>query len=226
MKIFNRQRTTDNGQQSKSKMLKAQSSKLKALGSKFLVLSSLLIALFSSCDSKQYQPKPRGYFRIDFPEKEYVRLDSMNYYSFEYPTYSTITPDYLSPQEKEWINIEYPAHKGTVHISYKAVNDNLDAYLEDSYYMMTKHLSRAMGIRDSVVANPDRNVYGLVYFLEGEGVASPMQFYLTDSVNHFMRGSLYFNVRTNNDSLAPVIDFILDDVRHMIETIEWKTIDN
>lgn len=226
MKIFNRQRTTDNGQQSKGKMLKAQSSKLKALGSKFLVLSSLLIALFSSCDSKQYQPKPRGYFRIDFPEKEYVRLDSMNYYSFEYPTYSTITPDYLSPQEKEWINIEYPAHKGTVHISYKAVNDNLDAYLEDSYYMMTKHLSRAMGIRDSVVANPDRNVYGLVYFLEGEGVASPMQFYLTDSVNHFMRGSLYFNVRTNNDSLAPVIDFILDDVRHMIETIEWKTIDN
>ena len=226
MKIFNRQRTTDNGQQSKGKMLKAQSSKLRALGSKFLVLSSLLIALFSSCDSKQYQPKPRGYFRIDFPEKEYVRLDSMNYYSFEYPTYSTITPDYLSPQEKEWINIEYPAHKGTVHISYKAVNDNLDAYLEDSYYMMTKHLSRAMGIRDSVVANPDRNVYGLVYFLEGEGVASPMQFYLTDSVNHFMRGSLYFNVRTNNDSLAPVIDFILDDVRHMIETIEWKTIDN
>lgn len=226
MKIFNRQRTTDNGQQSKGKMLNAQSSKLKAMGSKFLVLSSLLIALFSSCDSKQYQPKPRGYFRIDFPEKEYVRLDSMNYYSFEYPTYSTITPDYLSPQEKEWINIEYPAHKGTVHISYKAVNDNLDAYLEDSYYMMTKHLSRAMGIRDSVVANPDRNVYGLVYFLEGEGVASPMQFYLTDSVNHFMRGSLYFNVRTNNDSLAPVIDFILDDVRHMIETIEWKTIDN
>ena len=224
MKIFNRQRTTDNRQQSKGKMLKAQSSKLKAMGLKFLVLSSLLIALFSSCDNKQYQPKPRGYFRIDFPEKEYVRLDSMNYYSFEYPTYSTITPDYLSPQEKEWINIEYPAHKGTVHISYKAVNDNLDAYLEDSYYMMTKHLSRAMGIRDSVVANPDRNVYGLVYFLEGEGVASPMQFYLTDSVNHFMRGSLYFNVRTNNDSLAPVIDFILDDVRHMIETIEWKTL--
>ena len=226
MKMFNRQRTTDNIQQSKSKMLKAQSSKLKALGSKFLVLSLLLIALFSSCDSKQYQPKPRGYFRIDFPEKEYVRLDSMNYYSFEYPVYSTITPDYLSPQEKEWINIEYPAHKGTVHISYKSVNDNLDAYLEDSYYMMTKHLSRAMGIRDSVVVNYDRNVYGLVYFLEGEGVASPMQFYLTDSVNHFMRGSLYFNVKTNNDSLAPVIDFVLDDVRHLIETIEWKTVEN
>ena len=226
MKIFNRQRTTDNGQQSKGKMLKAQSSKLKALGSKFLVLSSLLIALFSSCDNKQYQPKPRGYFRIDFPEKQYVKLDSMNYYSFEYPTYSIITPDYLSLQEKEWVNVEYPAYKGTIHISYKTVNDNLNVYLEDSYSMMTKHISRAMGIRDSVIVNPDRNVYGLVYFLEGEGVASPMQFYLTDSVNHFMRGSLYFNVKTNNDSLAPVIDFILDDVRHLIETIEWKTVEN
>ena len=222
MKMFNRQRTTDNIQQSKGKMLKAQSSKLKAMGSKFLVLSSLLIALFSSCDNKQYQPKPRGYFRIDFPEKEYVRLDSMSYYSFEYPTYTTITPDYHSLQEKEWINVEYPSHKGTIHISYKTVNDNLDAYLEDSYYMMTKHISRAMGIRDSVIINPERDVYGLVYFLEGEGVASPMQFYLTDSVSHFMRGSLYFNVKTNNDSLAPVIDFIIDDVRHLIETVEWK----
>lgn len=211
-----RQQTTDNRQQTNERLY------FNVLGSKLLVLSLLFIALLSSCDSKQYQPKPRGYFRIDFPEKEYVKLDTMSYYSFEYPTYSTITPDYLSPQEKEWINVEYPAYKGTIHISYKAVNDNLNVYLEDSYSMMSKHISRAIGIRDSVIINPDRDVYGLLYFLEGEGVASPMQFYLTDSVNHFMRASLYFNVRTNNDSLAPVIDFILDDVRHLIETLEWK----
>ena len=91
---------------------------------------------------------------------------------------------------------------------------------------MSKHMSRAMGIRDSVIINPEKEVYGLIYFLEGEDVASPLQFYLTDSTDHFMRGSLYFNVRTNNDSLAPVIDFIIDDVRHLIETIEWKTVEN
>ena len=178
--------------------------------------------LFSSCDNKQYQPKPRGYFRIDFPEKEYVRLDTMKYYSFEYPVYSKVTPDYLSPQEKEWVNVEFPSHKGTIHVSYKTINDNLNVYLEDSYLMMSKHLSRAMGIRDSIIINPEKDVYGLVYFLEGEGVASTLQFYLTDSTEHFLRGSLYFNVKTNNDSLAPVIDFITDDVRHMIETLEWK----
>lgn len=187
-----------------------------------LIVNCILLTVFVSCDDKTYQPKPKGYFRIDLPEKEYVSLDSMKYYSFEHPVYSKITPDYLSPEEKEWVNVEFPSFKGTIHISYKNVDNNIEKYLEDSYYMMTKHISRAMGIRDSVVANPERKVYGLVYFLEGEGVASPLQFYLTDSVNHFLRGSLYFNVKTNNDSLAPVIDFITDDIRHLIETVKWK----
>lgn len=212
----------------KRQMSKDKNSWVKTFMNKTLLLivnCTLLIfncTLFTSCDNKQYQPKPKGYFRIDFPEKEYVRLDTMKHYSFEYPVYSRITPDYLSPQEKEWVNVEFPSHKGTIHISYKTVNDNLDIYLEDSYTMMSKHMSRAMGIRDSIIINPERDVYGLVYFLEGEGVASSLQFYLTDSINHFLRGSLYFNVKTNNDSLAPVIDFITDDARHLIETLEWK----
>lgn len=188
----------------------------------FPTLIMLMLVLFSSCEEKQYQPKPRAYFRIDLPEKNYVRLDTMNYFSFEYPESCLITPDYHSPHEKEWINIEYPKNKATIYLSYKPVNDNLNVYLEDSYTMMTKHISRAMGIRDSLVINPDRDVYGLVYFLEGEGVASSLQFYLTDSTNHFMRGSLYFNVKTNNDSLSPVIDYITEDIRHLIETLEWK----
>ncbi|MBE6343330.1 MAG: gliding motility lipoprotein GldD [Lentimicrobiaceae bacterium] len=205
----------------KQSAVSSQQSVLKTI---FLLLlvNCILLTVFVSCDDKTYQPKPKGYFRIDLPEKEYVSLDSMKYYSFEHPVYSKITPDYLSPEEKEWVNVEFPSFKGTIHISYKNVDNNIEKYLEDSYYMMTKHISRAMGIRDSVVANPERKVYGLVYFLEGEGVASPLQFYLTDSVNHFLRGSLYFNVKTNNDSLAPVIDFITDDIRHLIETVKWK----
>lgn len=181
-----------------------------------------MVAIFVSCDNKQYQPKPKSYFRIDFPKKEYVKLDSMRYYSFEYPVYSTITPDYFSPQERDWVNVEFPSHKATIHLSYKTVDNNLEEYLEDSYYMMTKHLSHAIGIKDSLINNKENNVYGLIYFLEGEGVASPLQFYITDSTSHFMRGSLYFNVKINNDSVAPVIDFITDDIRHLIETLEWK----
>ena len=181
----------------------------------------LLSLLLSSC-SDVPQPKPRGYFRIALPEKQYVSLDSMSYYSFEYPVYSTITPDFHSIEEKEWINIEFPSFKGTIHLSYKKVEDNLSDYIEDSYQMITKHITKATGIRDSVVIDADRDVYGLMYFLEGEGVASPLQFYLTDSVSHFMRGSLYFNVYPNNDSLRPVIDFITNDARHLVNTLNWK----
>ena len=186
-----------------------------------LALIPILIILVS-CGNNNPQPKPRGYFRIDLPEKQYVLLDTMRRYSFEYPTYATITPDFHSLNEKDWANVEFPSFKGTIHISYKQVDKNLPEYIEDAYRMITKHISKATGIRDSVVINKEKNVYGLVYFLDGEGVASPLQFYLTDSTEHFLRGSLYFNLYPNNDSMQPVIRFISDDVRHLIGTLEWK----
>ena len=182
----------------------------------------LILLMIASCGGKHPQPKPRGYFRIDMPEKQYVKLDTMPRYSFEYPVYSTITPDFFSLDEKDWVNVQFPRFKGTIHISYKNVDNNLAAYLEDAYNMMAKHITKATGIRDSVIIDPDRDVYGLVYSVEGEGVASPLQFYLTDSTEHFLRGSLYFNLYPNNDSMQPVIDFITDDVRHLINTLEWK----
>ena len=182
----------------------------------------ILLVLATSCGDRNPQPKPRGYFRIDLPEKQYVTLDTMSRYSFEYPAYATITPDYHSLQEKDWVNVEFPCFKGTIHISYKPVDNNLADYLEDAHTMIVKHINKANGIRDSLIINKERDVYGLVYFLDGEGVASPLQFYLTDSTEHFLRGSLYFKVVPNNDSLQPVIDFITEDVRHLIETLEWK----
>ena len=193
---------------------------MRKLTNSLVVLLLLLVA--AACGDRNPQPKPRGYFRIDLPEKQYVTLDTMPRYSFEYPVYATITPDYYSLNEKDWANVVFPSFKGTVHISYKNVDNNLSEYVEDAYRMITKHITKATGIRDSVVINKDKNVYGLVYFLDGEGVASPLQFYLTDSTEHFLRGSLYFNFYPNNDSLQPVIDFITDDVRHLIKTLEWK----
>ena len=186
------------------------------------IITLLLLVTAVACGNKNPQPKPRGYFRIDMPEKQYVALDTMPRYSFEYPAYATITPDYYSLDEKDWVNVEFPQFKGTIHISYKNVNHNLSEYVEDAYRMITKHITKATGIRDSLVVDGERKVYGLVYSLEGEGVASPLQFYLTDSTRHFMRGSLYFNIYPNNDSMQPVINFISQDVRHLINTLEWK----
>ncbi|PIV58809.1 MAG: gliding motility lipoprotein GldD, partial [Bacteroidetes bacterium CG02_land_8_20_14_3_00_31_25] len=52
--------------------------------------------------------------------------------------------------------------------------------------------------------------------------ASNIQFYVTDSIRHFVRGALYFETKPNKDSLAPIINFIEQDVTHLVETLRWK----
>lgn len=189
----------------------------------------LLIAMVTSfiilpsCNN-EYTPKPRGYFRIALPEKKYTQLDSIYPYTFEYPAYARITNDPLSPEEKNWINIEMPAFHGRIHISYKPLTDKISLvqFTEDTRTLALKHMSKASGIRQIIISDPKRKMYGLVYEINGMGAASPYQFYLTDSTTHWLRGSLYFDAVPNNDSLAPVIGFVKTDIQHLFETIHWK----
>ncbi|HRZ20410.1 MAG TPA: gliding motility lipoprotein GldD [Bacteroidales bacterium] len=183
----------------------------------FLAFLMLLVA----CEETSL-PRPKGYFRIDLPEKEYVTLDSIFPFTFEYPSCAEITPDPYSPGNPYFINIYYPDFKGYVHLSYREVTGNLTELLEDTRLLAMKHIPRATAIRELPVMDPDHHVYGMIYDIRGSGTASPYQFYLTDSTRHFLRGALYFRVTPNNDSLAPVIDFIAGDIGHLLETIEWK----
>ena len=179
------------------------------------------MVLFTACGA-DYSPKPSGYFRIDLPQKNYQLLDSTLPYRFEYPGYTTISNDPLSPQEDEWINLNFPQFKGTLHLSYKNMNGDLNTYIEDSRAMVFKHIPKASAINDRLIINNKEKVYGLLYEIGGIGAASPCQFYLTDSVNHFLRGALYFSVKPNNDSLAPVIEYLKQDIEHLISTLSWK----
>lgn len=171
-----------------------------------------------------YSPKPRGYFRIDLPEKNYQLLDTVFPYSFEYPDYAVFMPDNRDIAEPYWANIHFPDYKGTLHLSYKPVlsETDLPAYLEDARNFTQRHIPKATAMSDEIFIEDKKNVYGLLFHIQGREVASPLQFYLTDSTTHFLRGALYFEVRPNNDSLAPVIEFIEEDIRYMIETLEWK----
>ena len=187
-----------------------------------LVVLAIGVIAISCDDSDNYLPKPRGYFRIDLPEKAYTRVDTIEKYSFECPQYALVTPDPYSPNEKNWINIEMPPFKGSIHLTHKPVNNNLSDYLEDVHTMVTKHLQKANGVRDSLIVNDEHHVYGMFIEMDGKGVATPMQFYLTDSTRNFVRGALYFNFQPDNDSMQPVINFIREDIDHMINTFEWK----
>ena len=184
------------------------------------IISLLLLLLVTACQPTS-TPKPRGFVRIDFPAREYVLFDSVCPYTFEYPSYGKIIPDTDYITEPCWINIEFPDFKGTIHISYKEVDQNLNDFIEDSRDLTYKHTIKADAIQETVYTNPELEVHGILYDIKGNA-ASNIQFYLTDSNEHFLRGSLYFNVQPDKDSLAPVISFFREDIIHMVESFAWK----
>jgi gliding motility-associated lipoprotein GldD len=167
-------------------------------------------------------PKPLGYFRIDFPEKKYKVCDSTLPYRFEYPVYGVIRRDTTKGAEPHWINIEFPAYKGKLHLSYKAVHGNLAQYIEDTRKLAYKHTIKADAIDEMLIRNDSARVYGLLYDIKGNA-ASSVQFFLTDSLHHFLRGALYFSAPPNKDSLQPVIEYFRADVDHFIRSVRWKT---
>lgn len=186
----------------------------------FIFLLFAFMHFFESC-KKDYTPRPRGYFRISFPAKNYKPIELPLPYYFLIPKYSSPGPDPLNTDQPYWITIEVPANHAQIHLSYKKIKKNLGVYIEDSRSLAYKHSQKASSIEEQIFIYPSKKVYGTIYNIEGNA-ASPMQFYLTDSVKHFLRGSLYIKEIPNIDSLQPVISFLIQDVLELIKTTEWS----
>ncbi len=192
------------------------------------VYSILLIGMIAgsiACNS-DYTPKRKGYFRIDFPLHEYKLFDAPGYpYTFEYPVYAEVLKDSTffgdEAENPYWINIDFPRFNGKIYISYKEVGKTDFAQLvNDAFKMTYKHTSKASEISDSLMRTP-MGLTGM-FFHVGGNAATSKQFYITDSVKHFLRGALYFNATPNEDSLGVVNDFVQEDMKHLINTLRWK----
>ncbi|MCE5346385.1 MAG: hypothetical protein LLG13_08880 [Bacteroidales bacterium] len=173
-------------------------------------------------------PKPKGYFRIDLPQKQYIPFNSQPRenekmpFSFEYPAYGHLSFQVEDRNEPGWFNIEFPLYRATIYLTYKDIHNDFENLMEQTYKMNVKnHITKADAINEKEFNNTENKVYGILYDLKGN-TASAVQFYATDSINHYLRGSLYFSAEPNADSLAPVIDFFREDIVHLIETIKWK----
>jgi gliding motility-associated lipoprotein GldD len=173
---------------------------------------------------KKAQPKPYGYFRIDIPDHEYVMTSDLGPYSIEksahcHPDKSDNTH---ATDADEWINLVYPSINAKIHLSYKRIDKStFQQVAEECHSLAYKHTVRADAIQESYYGNDTTRVYGILYEMKGNA-ASPAQFYVTDSVRNFLRGSLYFNHTPNADSIAPAANYVLQDMIHMIETLEWN----
>ena len=182
-----------------------------------LCCCALFLGILTAC--QHYTPKPREYFRIHLKEKTYQRSDSTMAYSFEYP--KNIAYIQKNQRDTAWFDVVYPTYNARIYFSYKQINNNFQEIAEDSRNFVYKHAFKADAIIENPYEDSDKNVYGMLYEIKGN-TASSVQFLVTDSTQHFLRGALYFNNHPNKDSLAPVISYISEDIRHMIETMRWE----
>ncbi len=173
-------------------------------------------------------PKPRGHFRINMPERGYARFEGLETnrdnlpISFEYPSFGKLSFNEEFENEEGWFNIEFSAYKARLYLTYIDINRDFDEMMEQTYRMNVRnHISKADAISEKYFNDYQNKVYGILYDLKGN-TATAVQFYMTDSTKHFLRGSLYFSSAPDADSLEPVIEYFREDVVHLIETLRWK----
>ena len=185
-------------------------------------ISLILLFILLSCSS-DYLPKPKGYNRLDLPEREFIALKNDVPYSFEHSVHAIVEPDSFNLAEKSWINLNYESLGGKVHLTYLALNTDgkdIKTVVNDAINLTAKHQIKAYGIEESMMLTP-KGYTGVVAELSGE-VPTQFQFFVTDSTRNFLRGALYFNTAMKNDSLAPAIEYIIVDMIHLINTLEFK----
>ena len=192
---------------------------------KVIFLFTLLCMILSiSCQQSDYVPKPRGYHRIDFPEHRYLPLAHSGCpFTFEVPSYSVLLEDQGRDAKPCWKNLDFPQFNARLHISYYPLGGGvtLSQLSEDARNFAFAHTTKATAIDQQKVSVPESDIYGLEYSIKGN-TASNYQFYITDSTEHYLRGALYFNEKPNLDSIQPVLDFLIEDIRHVIGTVRWQ----
>lgn len=188
----------------------------------WLFVGFLLCMTLVACE-QDYSPKPRAYPRMALPKAEYQLPDTNRWdcpYIFEFSNQSKLLTDPRYRDSTCWYNIYYPNLRATVHLTYSHLNNDLSKHIEQNRKLAMKHIVKAVGIPEYIVEQESRQVYGIIYDFKGQ-TASDMQFFLTDSTDHFLRGALYFTTNPNKDSLAPAINYVKQDIRHIIDSFRW-----
>lgn len=187
------------------------------------IYSLFILLLFLISCTQDYTPKPRGFYNIKFPEKQYQPYSGDCAYSFQYPVYAKVLPDTKKDAKPCWLDISYPEFNGRIHLSYQPISstEQFSQLIEDARTFAFKHTVKATAIDEAIISYPDKKVYGIYYSIDGN-TASSVQFFLTDSTKNYLRGALYFNEQPRLDSIQPVLDFIKKDIDVMIKSFKWK----
>lgn len=189
----------------------------------FLITMGLCVS-FSACKPKPLpEPKPMGYFRIDLPGHQYRTIDTALPFRYEQSVFANTTIE-RQKDNTLWMTVSYPDLKASLRFTCFDVKnaDSLRNLMISEDKMVKFHYQKADDVQYSVIQDAESNLWGQTYEILGKEVATPFQFWLTDSLHHFVRANLYFDCAPNNDSLRPVIQYLKEDALHLINTFEWK----
>ncbi len=193
---------------------------------KFKNILIIILAIILTACGNDALPKPAAHLRLEYPKANYKKLEAGFPFTFEKNELATqIKARTIGNDSGSYgIDLMYPALKGTIYITYKPITSNkerLDRLLKDAQGFTQEHTVKADEIAEQLYANKERKVYGMFYEVGGNA-ASQSQFYVTDSLNHFVTGSLYFYAKPNFDSILPAAKYLQKDIQHIMETINWK----
>jgi gliding motility-associated lipoprotein GldD len=176
-----------------------------------------LMVLLAVCSCKDsVLPKSSSYLRLDYPEARYVNFENQCPLTFE------MNSEVVIKGEKDCgFTISYPKMKATIYLTYKPVNNNIANLLKDAQKLTFEHVIKADDILEQPYLNPTKKVYGMFYQVNGNA-ATNSQFYVTDSIKHFVTGSVYFYAKPNFDSIMPAASYVRNDMQRMMETLKWK----
>ncbi len=177
----------------------------------YLVLTVILVGC-----KEEVLPKPNAMLRLDYPAAKYTKINEDCPYTFEINTQS-----FVKENKGCSIVLDYPMMKGSVFLTYKKVDGNIKELLIDAQKLTYEHVVKADGIAPKEYLNNEAQVYGMFYEVSGNA-ASQSQFYVTDSTNHFVTGSLYFYAKPNFDSILPAAAYLQNDILRIMETLRWK----
>ena len=180
---------------------------------RYLLLFFAFMYLLTGCE-ETVVPKPKAMLRLDYSAGESTEYEAENF-SFSYNSLAEIT------RSKGGYQLQYPSMKGTLFINYKAIDGDLDILLSDAQKFAYEHVVKADAIYEQPFVNEDDKVYGMFYEVKGDA-ASQAQFYVTDSTQHFLTGSLYFYSKPNYDSIYPAAVYMQRDIRVLMESLRWK----
>lgn len=188
---------------------------------KRIIISTLLSFCFACGDDSL--PKPKAHLRLDYPTPKYKTVDLGLPFSFEENaiTKNIVNIKVNNDSTSFGIDINYPALKGTIYLTYNKVDNNLFSLIKDAQNLTQKHTIKADEIVEQKFIDEPHRVFGMFYEVGGNA-ASQSQFYVTDSIKHFLNGSLYFYAKPNYDSIYPAAVYLKNDIKHIMETLKWK----